>query len=1040
MQKTSSFLFGSLLLALGVAGPFASQSATPQGPQGTDTGPVRQRGNFDGTALQAPLLNFFPASTPAATVPISGTAVGAFFVKVSAPGGLFEIPVINDNFALSVPLALDQVNKIYLTSVSSGGETSVPVAAVVTQDLTPPSVFIDFPAAGELIETQFAPLSPKVDVAGRVSDTLSGFMGLQVTVNGVRAEVDVGVGTNGTFLASDVPIDPDQPTVIEATASDALGNTRTEQITVSHMTIPAGTLQMFPVSGNGQTAEIETELPQPIVVRVFDTTGAPFPNKLVTFDVTRSNGRLTASGIGDGSMLLQVFTDSAGDAQVFWTLGSDAGCGNNRVEVTSAGVSGTVGFCASAMPAPAAQINVGMGNNQRCEVGATGPEPLSVYVHDGCNGVPGEAVTFTVDEGGGLVNGQSTIVVPTDETGHAEVDFTFGPLQGNNRVTADFAGNPSNPVVFVAYGVERDLSQPTAFCGVVLNNGGQCIGGAVCSLVIDGVQVGGALTDDSGFFRMEDLAASGPAHLIIDGFVATQVGGASGITVPEGSFPELEYETVVVPNAENTLPEPILLPPLNPNNTRFYSTTTDTVLEVEGIEGLQMIVTAGSMTYLGQPAPDGLPMSLNRVNHDDIPMAMPDGAAPPFAFTLQPGGAHFDPPVRIVYPNMSGLAPGSISYFLSFDHDAGEFKIVATGQVSDDGSCIVSDPGAGLTEAGWGCNCPPYSVAGDCENCSESCDDNGMLSGSGSVSVSNPMPMYGDSVTFTLNGTATDSGGQKKEECDDGTVTFTPVPPGSVMYEWMVTKPEGDVVMGTGTSATVTVDECGTFNAQFTAMVDRDCAPGPLSMGSGSVTLEGMLNPPISQPDLTIDFTSISNLIDAIKGVVSVTPCSITPPGDLIFKVQVEQFQQCCADGVKDFEKYSGQIGASLGGFSCSIPFAGVPGVASLNVTFGLSSDVSATVSAKQTCDDLDFCFDPKIGGKAFGGVSGTIGPDGVIGTLKVVLEVGDLTGTGMYCTSSGISGQICIGKTEIVGSVVLLAGLVETSVKVGVFDGFCVP
>jgi hypothetical protein len=88
-------------------------------------------------------------------------------------------------------------------------------------------------------------------------------------------------------------------------------------------------------------------------------------------------------------------------------------------------------------------------------------------------------------------------------------------------------------------------------------------------------------------------------------------------------------------------------------------------------------------------------VSLDQVHHDDVPMPMPDGVAPPFAWTLQPGGATFDPPVRVEYPNMSGLAPGSIAYFLSFNHDTERFEIVSSGSVTDDGSTIVTDPGSG---------------------------------------------------------------------------------------------------------------------------------------------------------------------------------------------------------------------------------------------------------------------------------------------------------------------------------------------------------
>src|SRR3954453_9015140 len=79
-------------------------------------------------------------------------------------------------------------------------------------------------------------------------------------------------------------------------------------------------------------------------------------------------------------------------------------------------------------------------------------------------------------------------------------------------------------------------------------------------------------------------------------------------------------------------------------------------------------------------------VSLNQVHHDQIPMPMPDGASPPFAWTLQPGGCTFTEPVKVEYPNMRGLAPGAAAYFLTFNHDTERFEIVASGHVVEDGS------------------------------------------------------------------------------------------------------------------------------------------------------------------------------------------------------------------------------------------------------------------------------------------------------------------------------------------------------------------
>ena len=71
-------------------------------------------------------------------------------------------------------------------------------------------------------------------------------------------------------------------------------------------------------------------------------------------------------------------------------------------------------------------------------------------------------------------------------------------------------------------------------------------------------------------------------------------------------------------------------------------------------DGYLMTRADGTVPSPGDPAV----ISLNQVHFDKVPMPMPDGAAPPFAWTLQPAGAHFDPPVEITYPNMSGLPPG----------------------------------------------------------------------------------------------------------------------------------------------------------------------------------------------------------------------------------------------------------------------------------------------------------------------------------------------------------------------------------------------
>ncbi len=709
--------------------------------------PSRVRFRFDLTCLgsvvlatpQAPTLDPYTPSTTADSVTITGTVLQASVLEVAGLTTVQAITLPSDGtFTVLVALSPNRANQIFFTGINATGARSAPATATVIQDEQAPSLQIQFP--GDLAEIT----TPSTDVAGIVGDLLSGFDGLDVTVNGATAEVDIGIGTNGTFFLPALPLALGANT-ISASATDILGNTVTRNITVTRVEVAAGSPTMEVVSGNAQRAQIHDLLADPIVVRVLDGNGDPFPNKIVTFDVTRSDGRLSEDGTGDGSMMFQARTDALGLAGVFWHVGTDAGCGNNRVEVRSESIVGTTAFCATATPAPAQQINISTGNNQRGEAGAPAPLPLRAWVSDGCNGVEGVSVVFVVTQGQGRVNGEPLAVATTGPTGHAEVDFAFGITGGNDRVTATFTDNASGPAVFALFSVVRDEALPTTLGGLVLDNAGNPIGGARVTVKVNGIVQPSTISDGDGIFAFSGIA-DGAAHLRVDGTVANSL---NGTPIPGGSFPALGYELVIVPNADNSLPTPVLLPPLNPANAVNFDNTQDVILTVEEIEGLEMTVTAGSMTRADGSVPsasDPAVLTLNQVHFDDLPMPVPDGAAPPFAWTLQPAGATFDPPIQISYPNMSALPPGSIAFFLSFNHATGNFEIVAPGTVTDDGSTIISDPGTGLTVAGWGCNCPPYSVTADCENCA--------------VEITSPTfdPIYtcpGDQVTFTASGAPT---------------------------------------------------------------------------------------------------------------------------------------------------------------------------------------------------------------------------------------------------------------------------------------------
>jgi len=649
----------------------------------------------------APTIDAFQPLTTSTIISLSGSAANAASIQITGSAGSASAAVQGGTFTVDVPLTSDAVNTLYAVAVSACGTPSPPTSTQITVDTQSPSVSILFPESGTQVTNS------EIAVAGSVGDLLTGSLGLTVTVNGVTADVAPGIGTNGTFELQGLPLQLGENT-LTVVASDVLGNTATALAVVERLDIPVGAPVQSGIGGNEQVGPIGAELPLPIVVEVLNGDGTPFVHKVVTFQVTRSDGRVAGSpGLNPppGALTTQVLTDARGKAYAWWTLGSDAGSGNNRIEATATDVSGTVFFCASATAGSASRIVVSTNDNQRAQVGTKLPLPIQARVLDGVNPVGGVPVTFTVAAGEGLVDDSTEFTVVSTETGLAQVEWTLGPNAGSQRVEASFDGNPAAPAVFSAVALSPTPDQPTTFAGLVLDNGERGIGGAICTLVVNGFEFPPVLTDATGYFTVASIPA-GPAELFVDATTALTLAGQP---IGPGTFPALHFENfVVVLNTANSLPMPIRMPQLNPANARAYSTTGETVLEVAGMDGLRLIITPGSMTLPnGTPAPDGTVVSLNQVHFDQVPMAMPDGAANPFAWTMQPGGSIFDPPVRIEFPNMTGLSPGAVSYFASFNHGTGKFDIVGTGAVTPDGSLIVSDPGSGVTLAGWGGPLPP---------------------------------------------------------------------------------------------------------------------------------------------------------------------------------------------------------------------------------------------------------------------------------------------------------------------------------------------
>ena len=126
------------------------------------------------------------------------------------------------------------------------------------------------------------------------------------------------------------------------------------------------------------------------------------------------------------------------------------------------------------------------------------------------------------------------------------------------------------------------------------------------------------------------------------------------------------------------------------------------ILTIPGLAGFAMKVKANSVTF-----PDGSKTGLlivSPVTADKLPMSPPAGGAQfgvP-AWTIQPAGTRFDPPIEVTLPNTRAYPAGDNIPVVQWDHDLGQYVAMGRATVSEDGAVLITDSGSGLTKAGWG--------------------------------------------------------------------------------------------------------------------------------------------------------------------------------------------------------------------------------------------------------------------------------------------------------------------------------------------------
>jgi hypothetical protein len=660
--------------------------------------------------------------------PVTSVTINQQAATLSAGGTEFRF----DNFFLH-----EGVNLLSAVATSGVGQTAS-TSITVAVDQTAPILTIEAPVKDAVTS------NASIDVRGIVNDAIEGWIAVpypvvSVSNNANTANVTAKV-SDRFYIAEDLPLEIGNNT-LTITATDHVGNSRSQTVNITR--IAAGSNRITLLSGNRQRGGINTQLPKALAIVALDKQGNPLANTAIQFDILRGTGSLNAASSGNSSTgtstgtgtaalpdrNLVVNTDAAGRAQVWLTLGKQSGEAGNMVRASNPQMTEEVIFTATAEKGLPAYVRADAGVAQYGETNASALEALTAVVTDSEeNRLPNASVVFTIEEGEAYfidANGSkaTSMSVTTDKNGLAAARPVFGSQPGLVRISA-LANNPANqttvPGAYYQIQVLQQQDGPTQFSGKVLTHTGAPLPGVRVSIGRTSLNV---TTDATGFFRFDDQVPPGKLDLFIDGRTAD---------IKTSQYPALHFEALAVRGQNNVLPHPIYLPPLLMSQAKIVGGDQDVTLKIPGFEGFEMIVKANSVTF-----PDGSkqgPLVVSPVQQDKLPMVPPGGysgfMAP--AWTIQPSGTRFDPPIQVKIPNSINLKPGETREIYQWDHDLATFVAMGRATVSEDGALLISDANSGVTKAGWGGppNPPPFpppkcgkGSAPDCKDCQKSEND-----------------------------------------------------------------------------------------------------------------------------------------------------------------------------------------------------------------------------------------------------------------------------------------------------------------------------
>lgn len=604
------------------------------------------------------------------------------------------VATITDNQFTAVIDLREGANKITAVGLfeSISGTRATNATKNVVMDTTAPDIIISSITDG-MVTT-----ASDITIAGSLDDLRSNLSEVEepvVTINGIFVDV-----IDRSFELADYTLRPGL-NVINVQATDPQGNSKVVQRKVVYLK-DAGQ-KIIEIAGNNQAAQVEETLAEQLVVKLVNRNNLPIIDRAVSFTVTEGDGIIVDGARKSRELVL--ITNEQGFAQVDFELGKRSGAGKHQVTASSIGFPGIVVFSASAQTLSPNQISSVRGNNQTGMVGSILGEPLVARVTDANgNAINGVDVEFEVLEGGGLFldstgSSQQIILKTSDFDGNVSVDFILGnDLEklgyNSQQVIARIVGQPENATSFSANNLRPGNVEATTISGLVLDNSNNPLPNVEVTIKGQSFANRDTLTSEDGRFLFEN-APVGTVHLVLDGSTTTR----------EGEWPHLMFEMVTVSGQENTVGMPIYIPEVDYDGGKIAGGDKEVIIPMRGIAGAEVIIPPNSMTF-----PDGRKtgrIMFSQVQTDKVPMPAPNGSTFDMAWTLQPAGVHFDPPVRVSLPNSFAGEPGEEMEMFSFDHDLMEWVSIGPGVVSTDGAKITSRVGHGIRHSGWGGAPPP---------------------------------------------------------------------------------------------------------------------------------------------------------------------------------------------------------------------------------------------------------------------------------------------------------------------------------------------